>query len=303
MVINIPTAEDFNEVGSRYLDLGWDMAMKVLRDATEAESWLESGSEEYKAYWKSSETELATALTLVQQGAEFLLKAKIAEVSVWLLVRNEPKEFPRGSSTTDVSFSDFRTLDAQDLIRVYNTVGKEKIPPDFVEAFDRQRAKRNSIMHSVGGLPASVLEIVRYVLVIVDILIGPHKWPEYRRYFLANDRVNSNIDGAPEYVMAEECRLLTNLLENLELQRFFGFNKKQRAYLCSSCHYSQEEAHDTPLWVTAQLRPNTPICTSVYCFACGESTEVKRIKCSHDDCKGNVIDAGLNVCLTCLGEQ
>jgi len=50
------------------------------------------------------------------------LKAKLVAISPFLLIAGNPSEWPKVLDETGVSFSDFRAIDAQDLIKVYNTV-------------------------------------------------------------------------------------------------------------------------------------------------------------------------------------
>lgn len=65
---------------------------------------------------------ILTSLIIAQQGIELALKAKLVAISPFLLIAGNPSEWPRAADETGVSFSDFRAIDAQDLIKVYNTV-------------------------------------------------------------------------------------------------------------------------------------------------------------------------------------
>lgn len=65
---------------------------------------------------------LSSSLSLVQQAIEFFLKGAIVDTSPYLLIVDEPRNWPAGCSMQDIPFANFRTLDAQDLPRVHDTV-------------------------------------------------------------------------------------------------------------------------------------------------------------------------------------
>jgi hypothetical protein len=79
-----------------------------------------------------AQPDLQLAYTLIQQSQEIALKAKICAVSPFLLllgsdVRTWPKH--------DADFTQFRTLDASDLIKVANTVCSPGINCKFAEIY------------------------------------------------------------------------------------------------------------------------------------------------------------------------
>jgi len=298
MIKDIPDGLDFIMLANRYLNLGWRSAFSILEDgdiANETED-----AETIMGYWSAAEPELATALALVQQAAEFYLKARIASVSPWLLVRTEPKDFPKPKLGEAASFSEFRTLDAQDLIRVSNAVFDEILSEEFTREFDAKRAQRNAGTHSVGGKPTTALEIIRYALIISEPFIGERKWAQSRRDHLTRDRLYQTSFEWQVFTMAKEFERLTRDLTAGELKRFYGFEKKQRVYRCLNCHYETRDAAEDG-WLTAQLIPNAPDSTNIHCYACGEDSEVIRKSCRQaPECKGNVISKEHQVCLTCL---
>jgi hypothetical protein len=82
MIRDIPKSTDFEGHGIDYLNLGWGTILEVLCDFAAAEEWTGGVEPEMKAdFWSAAQRELATALSLIEQGAEFLLKAKICEIS------------------------------------------------------------------------------------------------------------------------------------------------------------------------------------------------------------------------------
>lgn len=149
MIIDIPTFEDFESSGVIFLNIAWDSVHEILftLDESEFEEWDDGDMSD--DFWASAQRPLITALSLVQQATELLLKGKIANVSPYLLIADDPRNWPKGCDKTDVPFVDFRTIDAQDLIRVYNTVVGKRLDDSFIESYEHLRRVRNRIMHSV----------------------------------------------------------------------------------------------------------------------------------------------------------
>lgn len=135
MIIEIPTSDEFQRAGLGFLNLAVDQVIE-LYDQLEQSGVEEDVREEY---WESAQQPLATALTLVQQGAEFLLKAKIADVSPFLLIDGSPSSWPRGSDQQDTPFSDFRTIDAHDLPKAHDSVASVRLSEEFKTQFEQLR--------------------------------------------------------------------------------------------------------------------------------------------------------------------
>ncbi|VTT99588.1 Uncharacterized protein OS=Pirellula staleyi (strain ATCC 27377 / DSM 6068 / ICPB 4128) GN=Psta_3436 PE=4 SV=1 [Gemmataceae bacterium] len=257
-------------------------------------------NEATRQYWESSQQELATAVALAQQGTEFLLKGHIAEVSPFLLLTGGVREWPGGCETADTPFSEFKTIDAQDLPRAHDTVCSPRLPADFKERFEQLRRVRNSIMHTVNRRAQfTTRDGVLAILEVVDFLVGQRQWLRLRREYLDRgpDLAPYSSDDHTLCHMARELVYVIELLEPAQARRFFGFEKRQRRYLCPSCEH---ECANWDIGVTlAQLQPNTPDSTTVYCILCRQTHTVVREKCNLDDCPGNVISVDYGNCLTC----
>jgi hypothetical protein len=70
-------------------------------------------------YWFKAQPALANAFGLIQQAMEMALRGRIASISPFLLISRDPKDWPKTVENGAVPFSDFRTLDAADLIMVH----------------------------------------------------------------------------------------------------------------------------------------------------------------------------------------
>lgn len=303
--MEIPTPDDFRQSGIAFLNLAWDSASQLhfYFDDAKAAIWDEDEDvvekEVTDEYWAAAQRSLATAVTLVQQGLEFLLKGRIAEISPFFLLATSPSEWPKGSGNRDTNFAEFKTIDAQDLVRVHNTVALNRLPEEIVSRFSTLRRQRNTIMHTVDRqMRFTAIDIFRDILEISNVLIGKRAWVAQRRRFLESGP--ESIAYSPDHVdivMVRDFRRLIDALTGAELKRFFGFEKKQRRYLCPHCQLTCRDYYEDAR--SAQLRPNLPTSTTVYCFICENISTVIRENCTNKDCKGNVLEADERTCLSC----
>jgi len=301
MVTDIPSPELFAAYGKDYLNLSWTNSISVILDFEDAEPWDGlKGEDEREDYYASARHELTTAISLAEQGAEFLLKSRIAEVSPWLLISQSPQDWPRRCNTEDIPFSRFRTVDAQDLIKIHDTMCATRLSESFREFFERIRTERNSIIHTVDEtISVSISRVLGYVLEVVEHLVGQHQWLAVRREYLENERHSLVYPLYSNAQIVREMAQVVDVLDPSKLIKYFGFDKKQRRYICPSCAREDESGITEPR--TAQLFPNEPTGINVRCFVCEEDFEVERVDCEGADCKGNVIYEG--ECLTCRKTQ
>ena len=277
-------------------DLHWHI------ENSDIEQWDDDGEEgeETDAYWEAAQKPLANALFLVQQGIEFLLKAKIVCVSPFLLLYGSHRDWPAKCQSNDTQFADFKTIDSQDLIRVHDTVSSPRLDESFKSLIEHLRRTRNSIMHTVdAALRISSKDIFIAILEVSHHLSAPYKWVYYRRLYL--EETHTSVAYSPDHVESQVIREFTTVLDLIQPAdsiKYFNFNKKQRQYICSKCAYNSRDEDLLPK--TALLQPNSPSSTKVYCFICENEYSVKRENCNQKECKGNVIEAEGGVCLTCF---
>jgi len=185
MISNMPTADDFANHGLTFLQFAWDAVFGLLLDYSGLKEWgYDVDAKEAEGYWQAAKKALSISYALAQQGAELILKANIAKKSPYLLISGPPKDWPKPREKESVAFADFRTIDAQDLIRVCNTVCDNPLPEQFVTSYNKFRSQRNALFHTVDSrLNFSEKEIVLYVLTTAHI-IAPKKWPFLRKRYL-----------------------------------------------------------------------------------------------------------------------
>ena len=253
-------------------------------------------------YWKHAKRDLSTALAITQQGVELVLKGKIAKVSPFLLIAGEHNKWPSPYKNEEIDFSQFRTIDAQDLIRVHDTISESKIAPEFVELFNKLRLKRNSILHSVDkNLVVNVTEVLDSLLFMHKTLFPDETWAKVRCGFL--EKAPDIELGSIDYVKNSVCRemsIVYKILPSKKLKKYFNISKKQHLYICPNCFDGANNDWDDFDYKLAILKPKGPKSINLYCPVCDAEHLVIRKKCSNSDCKSNVISDEYGICLLCL---
>lgn len=303
MITDIPSSDEIKESGIGFLNLAWDNAVTLLLNV---DDWqLPADDEELSTeYWASAEKLLATAAALAQQGIEFLLKGRIAEVSPFLLLSGEPQKWPKGDNGK-IPFADFRTIDAQDLIRVHDAVHAQMLSDEMKQVFEKSRRLRNAIFHTVDRRPKlTAADILRTVLIASDFLVGPLQWIPRRRSFLGTspEAIPSGGDNVDIAIVRELSQLIETLPKS-DIERFIGLKKTGRKYLCCSCHRAVRHVSVETDALFAQLVPNTATTTLLHCYACNHDTKVVRTRCTTEACKSNVIEAEEGLCCVCFEGQ
>jgi hypothetical protein len=300
MILDIPTKNDFYDQGFLFLNFAWDIIFDLLSGYKY--EFEELDKKTIDECWLKSQAKLAKAVALSQQGAEFLLKGKISEVSPFLLLSGSIDNWPKKCDKNDTLFSEFRTTDAQDLIKIHDTVAEKKLSENFTSIFNRLRKTRNSITHTINKrLFFDGHDIVVDILNIATEFIGKNNWIETRKDYI---KKHMSDDGETIGFILELDTIVT-LLEHKELIDNFNFSKKNRRYYCPYCCEKWSSVFDIgDLEVkSAQLQPNTPESTNLYCFFCRRNIQVQRTCCVNPNCQGNVINPDMNSdynCLTCL---
>ncbi|RVU44711.1 hypothetical protein EA187_09210 [Lujinxingia sediminis] len=317
MITNVPNHEDFRNEGRILLNLAWDELRRVDSAINDFLSFPKVDEErddlddleiqwvkEDIAYRKQMHLGLARSIqrplgvcrTLIAQAAEFLLKAKIAEVSPFILLKNDHSKWPG----KDQSYSEFQTVDAGDLVRVCNSVLKQPLPDSFVNMFDILRKDRNVYVHGVTpptSVPLSKVceEPLRLILKVAQHLANEN-WRDTRAWFVANydtDTILTHGDHISDY-MAYEMAWLIQQLEPSESERYLNFHPKKggRNYLCPSCYHGEYD-------YIREATFSKVADDQAFCFVCNTKHPITRQPCPKKDCKGDVIYTIESMCLTC----
>ena len=301
MILGLPTESDLKAAGVDYLYMASAEAIAIVHEETVYEEYAEDRVDEEAAaglireYWTSVRRKLAKCASLLQMGTELLLKAHIARVSPHALL-DSVGSWPKSASKADTYFDEFRTIDAQALTQVVNTLCDQRLSEEFMTTFDSVRRRRNAVVHAASDRAVPTCEaVIRDVLIVSANLIGEGQWPGLHRA-QAHSPPFSRIDvySYIEGGLLRDFEFMLNLLKPREAERHLGLSKRRRRYYCPSCRLGKF-APDIKL---AVLDPNASSSCQVSCIACGGCYEVTRRSC--DTCAGNVIDEE-GCCLSCSG--
>lgn len=300
MIADVPTSQDFFDSGIELFDFAWDTVAELIINLADAqEHFGVDGAEVSNDYWAASKRRLTTALAVTQQGVEFILKGKIAQISPYLLIADSPSKWPSPYDGHRITFAEFKTVDAQDLIRLHDTVANARLSQEFVNRFKDLRTKRNTISHSIDKqFEVHTTEVIETILFLHKALLPDENWAKTRADFIER---YPDVALGSEFSRNRACReleVLFGLLSNADVQRFFGVDVKKRLYMCPACidAASRDQEFDHKL---AMLRPDGSTAMSLYCPICDAEHTVFRRDCEQDDCQGNVLSQGENQCLTC----
>ena len=207
-----------------------------------------------------------------------------------------------GAGTEDVSFGEFRTLDAADLLNVHNSIASPRLDDDFKAFWEEVRRERNKIMHSATPKAFDPADVVRAILTSAEALFSDMRWPPRLIEMEEDGRLAAR--GFNDNVQNDVMQQVEAALDHLtpaEAKRYFGFDKNQRAYVCPHCYFAANRDWQEVWPHLAQFKTKTPAATALACIVCETVTEVQRTPCEDADCKGDVIAE--DVCLTCLRDQ
>jgi hypothetical protein len=303
MITDIPAPDDFFCSGWRFLDYGWSQAVELLRlDIPEDEDHPNSSDIEDSELARHN---LITSLALVQQGIELLLKGCIAEVSPYLLI-TQPQQWPGKCDKSDTSFSQFRTIDAQDLIKVYDTVRENRLSENFKGRVDELRKHRNMAFHGINkSTTVKASEILIAVFEAVENLNAGKRWLEIHKNFLENTPMSgfTDIDYYVKAQMMQEMKIIVNLkeLQPEDVERYTGFRVKEKSYKCPWCGRVARKYGGEPKFVQERVDKDG-ITKSLYCFCCCENVETIKADCQSPDCDSTFLDED-GVCLICDHEN
>ena len=279
-VTDVPNYGDFLDIGSDHLQLAWSQVADLLTDIDD--TWDVYDEETKDEYWKASRRILLTALTTAQQGIELTLKGYIAQVSPYLLIHNPASTLPGSFIDLEIPFADFKTIAAQDLVKMVAAFTDKSLSEPFQTRFEELRNTRNKIMHSTGKeISIEPAQLIELILEVHSELFPERRWPLDRIQFL--DRSPVAHLGASDFTRNRVCwelEIVLNSLKPSKVKKFFGIEKKQRRYSCPTClsEANRDAGFEHKL---AVLVPKSPSATSLYCFVCDETFPVTRQCCDN----------------------
>lgn len=306
MITNVPSPDDLETISLQLYFGAFGDAARIVTEFREIITVdLGDSGPEWTEYVQAAQSELQGIYTLILQSQEIGIKARIARVSPFLLIkRHEARPVRAGS--TEYDFSDFQTIDAAELVRVHNTFCDVSLSPEFAEDFDRLRRARNKIAHL--GLFNDTLD----PLVILQLLFQQYrelypgrKWLMDRLHFASKHRFagyDFGSDWSEEGAVLYELWQAVSELTPEQSKIVFGRPHEVARYICPPCgqalakHQDGNEPYPSDI-PTAFLDES-----HVACAMCGQRTPVVRRACLDAECRGDVIAANPEwdeLCLTC----
>ena len=308
MLVDIPDEKDFHIASENLINSAWNSLTKLLENHVIFED-IEVDETVKDTYWSFAKPELTAATAMVQHAVEFYLKAKILSISPYLLIVSEPRSLPKQSDSKDISFTEFRTLDAQDLLKVLNTFASERLGDGFKHWFHGMRLMRNKIMHTVDNkLFIKPSELAVSILQGHEYLVGKNCWINSRTTFLNRSpehgvRIGSKKehDAYIHLTIHREISLVINSLSSSNAKRFFKYDKRAHSETCTTCYeiFSHADFFDCK-WTDSfvqTLQRKVSSSEEMECIVCGNISAISKIECQ--ECGNFSINSVTKKCLWC----
>lgn len=304
-IIEIPTAKSFEVAAARFLNHAWELVLDCAAIHKD-EFFAKRPQRDHQRYWKAVQDSMLIALAVTHDGVDHLLKSGIAKKSPFLLLAEPPQKWVKSGT---INFCDLKTLDSQDLMKVYDQVAKEPLPADFTQQLISLRRHRNRIIHSTpNDIRPEAREIVQIILYSTHIILGELSWVEMRKKSIEKSPFPIQYPWTLHGVSTDlngELRDAIELLSPAEVNKYLKLDKKRRFYRCPDClldcYESERDASHYGRGI-AQLSNDEPRSQEIFCIICNQAFSVIREECNSGSCRGDVLflteERELR-CLTC----
>lgn len=320
MISDIPSADDFLQASMDLLNLAWDATVELYLDRAQSGGTLSPDADPGDHYWRSAQPILTSSFTLIVQAIEFFLKGRICSVSPYLLLSGQSGGWPKNADQVDTSFSDYRSVDAQDLVRIHNSVCLPRLPAKFTNWYDMKRRERNRAMHTVGGSNTLLdKDVIVAVLEASEHILGRQSWVDARLGYLRrtpSERIReawapsevANPETWIAYQLGAAQREIMSVIKYLDVGqgiRFFGFDTRKPCLICPRClslrgnefFFELKDLEQDLYLRTLQERPEDPPNTAS-CIFCKSSVSTIHKMCPQ--CGDAIAEAHTGICLDCI---
>jgi hypothetical protein len=282
MILGVPNYDDLNRIASGWLNLAWAKAIgeaqdfqeiDILFDAAEEKHGRERVNSAIDEYWQSKNLELNNALSLLQQALELFLKARIAEVSPFLLISGDPHSWPAPDKSGHINFTDLRTIDSVHLCKAARAITTTPLSDKFVTFYDRLRKTRNKIVHLNGGnAKAEISAVLVDILTAHQMLFSNQLWIAFRRGANSSDPASSDamsiifeddLEDHSNDVICREVEAALHELEPKHAKAFFGYDSRKASFRCPTCLERRTGWTDRE-WEFMQVQKDK----SLFCVSC-----------------------------------
>lgn len=254
MITDIPTKQDFYSTADHMVNEAWEKVADLSyafndllvwnKFCIESEHFSDDDVVDLEQYWSFVRPKLITALSLVLQSVEFRLKGLIVDVSPYLLLTSVVRNIPRNDEQGNISFSQFHTLDAQDLIKVLGAFSMNKLSDEFIEWYKEMRILRNKFMHTVDMKSDITAELIFKSIIFAHNNLNPDSphWIWHRYNYKAIHSANGiNFKGAESGLIHEMLQTHLEITGAISVSSdsvckiFFGYDKNKTGYHCKEC--------------------------------------------------------------------
>lgn len=303
MISNVPSENMFYSSGNECFNLAWSIIHKLISSLNLAEEWNGIESDQKTKYWQAARREILTALLLVQQGVELILKGKIAAVSPFLLI----SKFDEKAKSSGCDFSDFFTIQENVLVKTCNCVSATPLSDFFNQEYEKMRRIRNEAMHGNASdyitseqLLSLVKNVIKYLLFVNKNLYPNKRWLDMRLEYLENSPDNIIYDEPNEKLsLCYEVKDFIDFLDADIVKEYFLVSKNRTPYYCPFC-YNQCSNRDDQFDEVKLAYPTTkrPY-RQLYCPVCNRTFDIRKGK---KHCCEEVL-VYKNFCVNCMDEN
>ena len=196
-------------------------------------------SQEWIEYSNHCISDIDLVCSTIAQSCEIAMKAKVAEISPYLLLAGGDFNFSKSKDVVD--FSDFRTISAVDLPSALKVICDNPLSDKFITMYGELRKIRNSVVH-IGDQPneISISKIVEYLVLQYCTLWDGKLWLKYYLEYSSKSRKSNLFDGSNWNEYADVKSFWSELISVLtkgQFKRLIGKPKNQKRYFCPRCMY------------------------------------------------------------------
>lgn len=206
-------------------------------------------------------------------------------------------------------------MDAQDLIKVHDTVCPDRFTDQFLQWNDDLRTIRNKVMHTVDkSLNVTPEEVASFILYTHSYFQGSLCWFESRRKYLENTPANSmksiqSDEDHQSYIVNSlliDYRLAIDVLPPAACKKYLGYDKKSRSLHCPRCANTVSRMDfwdDEFIHECAKTYQRLPDSDEYLCKLCSHQGKVLERSCEELGCEGKLQDSKSGICFSCFFEN
>jgi hypothetical protein len=314
VIKNTPTADELRLVSLRLYFKAWADTTNIITEWAEYGEWAAESQEEdeetdtragWEQYIAAAQSDLQGIFTLIQQSQEIGIKARICEVSPFLLLKRTDVR-PTDGEQNVWDFTDFPTLDASELVRVHNMFCSTVLSKEFQAKYEEIRRGRNKISHlGIYKQNLEPLEIIEILQLHFSELYPGRRWMEDRLHFAALGKwadFTFDSDFSERTGLFNELYHLLPELEDEQFKWLMGHDRSEEAFICHECGYRAGLGNTNPYpreVPTAYKVSND----RVKCVICDESSPITpAASCPVTNCGcewQSALEGHVGLCMKC----